>query len=105
MESNVTEIVTNLVLQMGVIIFAARLGGNLAKKAGISSVLGELIAGIIIGPFALGSLPLPGFPSGFFPVYSESLAVTPELYSFSMVASIILLFASGLETDLTLFLR
>ena len=105
MESNVTEIVTNLVLQMGVIIFAARLGGNLAKKAGISSVLGELIAGIIIGPFALGALPLPGFPSGFFPVYSESLAVTPELYSFSMVASIILLFASGLETDLTLFLR
>lgn len=105
METDVTGLVTNLVLQIGVIIFAARIGGNIAKKIGVSSVLGELIAGIVIGPYALGSLPVPGFPAGFFPVHSESLAVTTELYGFSMVASVILLFASGLETDLKLFLR
>ncbi len=105
MESDITGLVTNLVLQIGIILFVARLGGNIAKKIGVSSVLGELISGIIIGPYALGSLPLPGFPAGLFPINSESLAVTPELYSFSMVASIILLFASGLETDLKLFLR
>jgi fructose-specific phosphotransferase system IIA component len=99
----------SLVLQLGVIIFAVRLGGRLVKKAGIPQVLGELIAGIIIGPYALGGIPLPGFPYGLFspgPLPpGETLAVSPELYAFAMVASIILLFASGLETDLGLFLR
>jgi fructose-specific phosphotransferase system IIA component len=99
----------SLVLQLGVIIFAVRLGGRLVKKAGIPQVLGELLAGVIIGPYALGGIPLPGFPHGFFssgPLPpGETLAVSPELYAFAMVASIILLFSSGLETDLELFLR
>ncbi len=105
MEENITEIVTSLVFQLAVIIFAVRIFGKLAVKIGIPSVLGELVAGIVIGPYALGGLGLPGFPHGIFPLNSESLAVSPELYSFSSLASIILLFASGIETDLTLFLK
>nr|WP_223292846.1 cation:proton antiporter [Breznakiella homolactica] len=94
-----------LVLQIGIIIFAVRIGGRLVKKIGIPSVLGELLAGVIIGPYALGGIVLPGFPHGIFPLGSGTLAVSTELYSFATVASIILLFASGLETDLGLFLR
>lgn len=105
MEQNITEIMTQLVFQLAVIIFAVRIFGKLVVKAGIPSVLGELVAGIIIGPYALGSIPLPGFAEGLFPLNSASLAVTPELYSFSIIASIILLFSSGLETDLKLFLK
>ncbi len=105
METDITARMTVLVLQLGFIIFAVRLFGWLARKAHISSVLGELIAGIVIGPYALGALPLPGFPEGLFPLTHTSIAVTPELYGFSIVASIILLFASGLETDLGLFLK
>ncbi len=105
MEENITEIITNLALQLAVIIFAVRIFGKLAVKVGIPSVLGELIAGIIIGPFALGSIVLPGFPHGFFPVFSANLAVHPTLYAFAQIASIILLFASGLETDLGLFIK
>ncbi len=105
MEENITEIITNLALQLAVIIFSVRIFGKLAVKVGIPSVLGELIAGIIIGPFALGSIALPGFPNGFFPVFSANLAVHPTLYAFAQIASIILLFASGLETDLGLFIR
>jgi Kef-type K+ transport system membrane component KefB len=115
-----TERMAELVLQLGVILFAVRFGGRLAKKAGIPPVLGELLAGILIGPYALGGIPLPGFPRGLFglglsgPEFSapglsgpgaSTTAVTPELYSFATVASIILLFVSGLETDLGLFLR
>ena len=48
-----------LVLQLGIIIFAARFCGDLAKKLKMPSVLGELIAGIIIGPYLLGAIPLP----------------------------------------------
>ncbi len=99
---NITEIITNLVFQLAVIIFAVRIFGKLASSLGIPSVLGELIAGIIIGPYALGSL---GFGGGLFPLQSSSLAVSPELYAISQIASIILLFSSGLETDLSLFLK
>lgn len=126
MEGTITEVITMLVLQLAVIIFAVRIFGQLAERVGISSVLGELIAGILIGPYALGGIALPGFPHGIFPLntnqviefltnmglspdavpfYSKSLSVSPELYAIGQIASIILLFASGLETDLSLFLK
>jgi len=104
----ITELVAELVLQVGIILLAVRLFGQLAKKIGIPSVLGELLAGVVIGPFALGGIALPGFPHGIFPLAFSSthtLAVSLELYAFATVASIVLLFASGLETDLGLFLR
>ena len=41
---------TTLVIQIGIILFAAKLGGMLAQKIGIPTVLGELLSGILIGP-------------------------------------------------------
>lgn len=105
MEEGIASVMANLVLQLGILIFAVRLIGKLFKKIKVPTVLGELLIGVVIGPFALGGISLPGFPHGIFPLNSASLAVSPELYSFSQVASIILLFASGLETDLKLFLK
>ena len=104
-QENITEVMTELVLQIALILFAVRIFGKLAEKVSIPSVLGELIAGVIIGPYALGGIALPGFPHGLFPLNSVDLAVSPELYAFSTIASIILLFASGLETDFALFLK
>ncbi|MCQ2379132.1 MAG: cation:proton antiporter [Victivallaceae bacterium] len=94
-----------LALQLGVILFAARFCGNIVQKIGIPSVLGELIAGILIGPYFLVGVcrfsgwifPLPA-PEAAFPV-SESL------YAISTLGSVILLFMSGLETDLRMFFR
>jgi fructose-specific phosphotransferase system IIA component len=104
---NITETTAALVLQLGVILFAVRAGGAAARKIGIPAVLGELIAGIIIGPYAAGGLPLPGFPHGLFTPENlvSGIAVSSELYAFSSVGAVILLFMSGLETDLGLFLR
>ena len=104
-EGSLTEKMTELVFQIGIILFAARLGGQLIKKIGFPSVLGELIMGIFIGPNLLGGLALPGFPYGLFPPGQSGFPVSPELYGLSTVASIILLFHSGLETDIALFLR
>jgi Kef-type K+ transport system membrane component KefB/mannitol/fructose-specific phosphotransferase system IIA component (Ntr-type) len=106
MESeSITELMAILILQLGIIFFAVRFFGSLVKKIGIPQVLGELLAGIVIGPYALGGVKLPGFHEGLFPLSSSSIAVSTELYAFATVASIILLFASGLETNLKLFLR
>jgi fructose-specific phosphotransferase system IIA component len=101
-----TELMTELVLQIGIIIFMVRLGGRLTRKLGIPSVLGELLIGVLIGPYALGGIAFAGFPHGIFPLHEGgSLAVGTELYAFAIVASIILLFSSGLETDLRMFLK
>ncbi|MDR2543290.1 MAG: cation:proton antiporter [Treponema sp.] len=107
---HITEQVAVLVLQIGIVLFAVRLFGQLAKKMGIPSVLGELTAGILIGPFALGGIALPFFPDGIFPLpagfpETYTLAVSIELYAFATVASVVLLYMSGLETDLSMFLR
>ncbi|MDR0910139.1 MAG: cation:proton antiporter [Spirochaetaceae bacterium] len=116
---DITLLMAELALQLGVIIFAVRICGKLAAKIGIPSVLGELLSGVLIGPHALGGIPLPGFPQGFCPLgggeaagnaefvseVAQSITVSPELYTISVIASIVLLFASGLETDIKLFLR
>jgi fructose-specific phosphotransferase system IIA component len=97
----------SLVIQLGVIMFAVRAGRRIVKHFGIPPVLGELIAGIVIGPFAFGGIPLPGFPNGLFfaEKFVDNMAISPELYAFSTIGSIILLFSSGIETNLELFLH
>lgn len=111
-----TEKMALLALQIGLILFAAKLGGMVASLFKLPSVLGELAAGIAIGPWALGGI---GFGSGIFKYglfYGEALrsaasagvskfAVTPELYGICTVASVVLLFLSGIETDLNKFLK
>ena len=106
-----------LVLQIGVIIFAARLGGALASLLRLPSILGELAAGIVIGPWALGGV---GFGDGLFAsglFHGAELralaketghmfdATSPALYGIATLASVILLFLSGLETNLKMFLK
>jgi Kef-type K+ transport system membrane component KefB/mannitol/fructose-specific phosphotransferase system IIA component (Ntr-type) len=102
--SDLTSQMTLLVFQLAIIIFAVRAGGALAKFMKLPSVIGELLAGVLIGPYALGALTLPGFPLGIFPI-SPGFAISPTLYAFSTVASIILLFSSGLETDIDMLLH
>jgi len=97
---------TTLVFQIGIIIFAARLGGILSEKIGFPSVIGELTAGIIIGPYLLGSISIPGFEHGLFFIQAgATFPISTELYGIATIASIILLFIAGLETDIDLFLK
>ncbi|MCU0856897.1 MAG: cation:proton antiporter [Pontiellaceae bacterium] len=101
-----TELMTLLVLQLAFIIICARLGGFLFQRfLKLPSVLGELVAGMIIGPYALGAkLPLPGI-GPLFATQTIGLPVSSELYAIATIASIILLFLSGLATDLRVFMR
>ena len=110
-----------LALQIGVILFAAKLGGMLASLLKLPSVLGELAAGIVIGPWALGGI---GFGTGIFQYglfrgaelkaltdaaiaagANTPFTVTPELYGICTIASVVLLFLSGIETNLKMFLK
>ncbi len=94
-----------LAIQLGLLILAARSCNQLFERFHLPGVLGELIAGMIIGPFCLGGLPLIGFPHGLFPLGQAGFPLSHELYGVCCIAAIVLLFNAGLETDLDLFLR
>ena len=112
MESGV-EGVTRLVFQLGAILIAAKVGGEVFERyLKMPAVLGELAAGIAIGPFALGGLDVPGVGPLFEAVRGVAetaeeftIPVSSELWAIAQVGSIVLLFMAGIETDLRLFLQ
>lgn len=96
--------IVRFILQLGLLIICTRLGGFwLRRWLRLPGVLGELLTGMIIGPYALGRFSWPVFGTIF--GLTEVGAVSPELHAIATFASIILLFLSGLETDLSTFLR
>jgi len=79
------------------LLFAAKLMAELFHKIKLPIVLGELLAGIIVGPFALGSLPL---------VDGEPLVVLDEtVRHIGEIAAVVILFIAGLEITPREFLR
>jgi Kef-type K+ transport system membrane component KefB len=102
---SITHMMMYLILQLAVIIVCAKVGGYLFHRfLKMPSVLGELASGMIIGPYALGGMiTIPNL--GVLFAEGHNFAVTPELYGIATLASIILLFLAGLETDLAAFIR
>jgi Kef-type K+ transport system membrane component KefB/mannitol/fructose-specific phosphotransferase system IIA component (Ntr-type) len=102
---SITERMMFLALQLGIIMFATRIGKWTFGAMKLPGVLGELVSGMIIGPFAFGGIRLPGLPDGIFPIADALHPISPELYAFGAIAAIILLFDAGLETDLKMLMR
>lgn len=93
------------IFQLGILIVFTRLGGYwLRRWLRLPGVIGELLVGMVIGPYALGRFAWP-FVGRLFALAPDGAAVTPELHAIATFASIVLLFLSGLETDLSTFLR
>lgn len=102
---SITHLMMILILQLAIIIIAAKVGGLLFQRLlKLPSVLGELASGMLIGPYALGgTINIPAI--GMLFAEHDGLAASSELYGIATLASIILLFLAGLETDLSAFLR
>jgi Kef-type K+ transport system membrane component KefB len=83
-----------LLLQIITIVAFARIFGFICKKIGQPSVIGEIIAGIVLGPSLLG-LFAPGVSSFLFP--PESLNT---LQFFSQLGLILFMFIVGMDVDL-----
>jgi Kef-type K+ transport system membrane component KefB len=78
----------SILLILAVVLVAAKLAGVLAERYGQPAVLGELLAGILLGPSLLGILPQAGAAG------HDVIAFLAEL------GVVLLLFEIGLETDL-----
>lgn len=104
---DITELVMQFVLQLGVIILVAKVFGELVERIFKQpGVLGELAAGILIGPYALGGMiHVPGIDGAVFALQGGQLPVSDELWAMAQVGAVVLLFMAGLETDLPSFLK
>jgi Kef-type K+ transport system membrane component KefB len=79
----------HVLISLSILLFAAKIFAELFNKLRLPSVLGELVAGIIIGPFALGSLPI--FDGKPLVILNETMLQIGE------IAGIVILFIAGLE--------
>jgi Kef-type K+ transport system membrane component KefB len=87
----------HVMISLGILLFAAKLMAELFHKVKLPIVLGELLAGIIVGPFALGALPL---------INGEPLVVLDEtVIHVGEIAAVVILFIAGLEITPREFLR
>ncbi len=83
-----------LLAQIITIILVARIFGWIFKKIGQPSVIGEIIAGIVLGPSLLG-LYFPEVSAALFPVASLG-----NLKFLSQIGLILFMFVIGMELDL-----
>ncbi len=77
------------IIVVGILLFAAKLMAELFLRLRLPIVLGELLAGMIIGPFALGA----------FLVYEGNLLVqiNDNILVLGQIGAIVILFMAGLE--------
>lgn len=94
LQDNFQDPLAILLAQIVMIILVARLFGWIFKKIGQPTVIGEIIAGIVLGPSLVG-LYFPGFSAALFPV--ESLG---NLKFLSQIGLILFMFVIGMELDI-----
>ncbi len=92
-----STIFIHVVISLSLLLFASKLFAELFHRIKLPIVLGELLAGIIIGPYALGGLPL--FNGEPLVILDETIKHIGEL------AAIVILFVAGLEITPKEFLR
>ncbi len=85
---------------VAVMLFFSRSIGEFLKKFKQPIVLGEILAGIILGPTILGAL-FPSLMNNFFANNNVNIA----LQGITLLAVVMLLLVSGLEVDLSLVAR
>jgi Kef-type K+ transport system membrane component KefB len=95
-----------LALWFGLALLAAKAGAEVAERVFRQpAVVGELIAGIAIGPYALGGVVLPLVGSIFPSPPPVGIAVPEPLWMVGQLAAVLLLFGAGLTTDFGTFVR
>ena len=91
------EAFIHVLISLAILLFAAKIFAEVFNKLKLPVVLGELLAGIIVGPFALGSLQL--FDGKPLVILNETVRQIGE------IAGIVILFIAGLEITPREFLK
>ena len=86
----------HLMIQLSVMLAFGRIMAEVARKFKQPAVVGEIIAGLILGPTILGTFS----PDSFELLFPKTGASAIVLDGFTKVAVVMLLFIAGLEVDL-----
>ena len=86
--------VLNIFLYIGIILICSKSLGMLTRKLGLPQVVGMVIAGLLIGPSILGNIP------GFNGIINPNAVEMNVLSSFAQIGVVLILFSSGLETNI-----
>jgi len=97
MENLASSNITVMFLSLGVLLFVARFLGEFAQRFHQPAVLGELTAGILLGPTILGSL-APDLSAFLFPVHGLNVIA---LNTITTLAIALFLLVAGMEVDLS----
>ncbi|WP_053406302.1 cation:proton antiporter [Persicobacter sp. CCB-QB2] len=93
--------VINLLLQLAIILGVARLLAEVMRRLKQPAVVGEIMAGVLLGPTLFGRL-APELWGTLFPTSGSSAIV---LDGFFQIAVVLLLFIAGLEVELDLVIE
>ncbi len=93
LNDNLKSPLGRLLIQLIVVVFVARSFGALATRLGQPAVIGEMIAGIVLGPSVVGSL-FPGASQFLFPAASLG-----NLRLLSQIGVVLFMFVVGMEMD------
>lgn len=91
------ETIIHVLISLAALLFAAKIFAEIFNKLRLPAVLGELVAGIIVGPFALGSIPI--FDGKPLVILNETVL------QIGQIAGIVILFIAGLHITPKEFLR
>jgi Kef-type K+ transport system membrane component KefB len=92
---------TAFFLALGVLLLAARVLGELARVVNLPAVLGELLAGVLLGPTILGALA----PTVFEGLFPSTPGFTTALQAVTTLGITLFLMVAGIEVDLSSILR
>src|SRR5882724_5461835 len=85
-----------ILLFIALLIAAAKIAGSLATRFGLPAVLGELLAGVILGPTAINI-----WHMHWLAAVGESGASVASVFKvLAQIGVVILMFVAGLETDI-----
>ncbi len=98
MESLEHKEVINLLLQLAAMLLSARVFSEIAQKFKQPAVVGEILAGIVLGPTILGMIS----PDSFAYLFQSNPSANLALDGIVQMAVILLLFIAGLEVELHL---
>jgi Kef-type K+ transport system membrane component KefB/nucleotide-binding universal stress UspA family protein len=90
-----------LIIQVCVLLLFAKLFGELAQRLNQPAVIGEILAGIVLGPSLLGKI-LPFFYGTVIPANPTQCHL---LEIVSLIGAVLLLLVTGFETDLNFISR
>lgn len=94
------DISLQILLFIALLIFLAKAVGGLSARLGLPMVLGELLAGVILGPTVLDVWQFPWFSSPAAVAGNLPLSPAAVIKVLAQLGVVILMFLAGLETDI-----